>query len=253
MARLIRNLRNRLLDSPALQKNLDALSVGGLFPSDLVDTKVWLRSDLGVTLVSGAVSSWANQADTSLMTSVDQATASQRPAWVANVIDGKPVLRGTNAAVTLMQGAWTGALPQPNTVFVVARRTVVNATNQYMFDSNTPTSRHSLFTQANTTFLQFYAGTTITTAQATNAWGIWSVLYNGASSQAWRGSTSLASGNAGAQSMRGLTVFNYQGAGAFGLDGDMTELFIMVGDHSVGTPTGNAMLSYLQRRYPSAA
>lgn len=215
---------------------------------------VWLDAtdDSTLTLVSGAASAWANKASTSLMPSVTQAVAAQRPTLVTGVLDGHQILRGTNAAVTLMQGSYSVALAQQNTIFIVARRTTINATNQYFLDSNTA-NRNAIFTQANTGRLQYYAGTSVTTTQSVAAWGVWIVLYNGASSQSWRGSTSLGVGNAGVFSMQGLTVFNYQGAGAFGLDGDIAEIFVLDANRGPNTTEGAMLLEYLLNKYPSAA
>jgi hypothetical protein len=52
--------------------------------------RLWLKADVGVTLVSGAVSEWADQSGNGRHAS--QATAANRPALVGTALNGKPAL-----------------------------------------------------------------------------------------------------------------------------------------------------------------
>lgn len=239
---------------PGERFNRGRIAVGGGWsPMQDPAVRVWLDADSGVTDVSGAASAWANQADTSLIASVTQSTASRRPTIVSGGLDGRTILRGTNAADTGMSGAFASALSQVNTIFVVGVRTTVDATTQYFCESTNGASRHAVLSAATTGALASYAGVTALWGSDTSAWGIWVVTFNSTSSKAWRGSTLLATADAGTQSMDGLTVFNYlTPATARGLDGDIATVIVCDADRSPGTAGGNQILGYLQLKYPSA-
>ncbi len=53
-------------------------------PLDIPDCVVWLRSDLGVTDVSSAVSAWANQGSLGSAGDASQSSAPSRPAYASN-------------------------------------------------------------------------------------------------------------------------------------------------------------------------
>ena len=55
--------------------------VGGFQPLQMPGCVLWMRADLGITLISGAGSGWANQASTG--GSATQGTALSRPTWNA--------------------------------------------------------------------------------------------------------------------------------------------------------------------------
>ena len=62
---------------------------------------VWLRADAGVTTTSGKVSTWADQSGSGR--NATQGTAAARPTFVANALNGKPVVsfNGTNTYLSL--------------------------------------------------------------------------------------------------------------------------------------------------------
>lgn len=68
-------------------------------PTEIDDLALWLRADLGVTIVSGRVSSWADQSGNGR--DATQATAALRPILVANEINGESVIRFASDAATM--------------------------------------------------------------------------------------------------------------------------------------------------------
>lgn len=61
---------------------------GEFSPLNVPNCALWLEADRGVTLVSGAVSAWADQSGNGYHYS--QTSATDRPAWNATAINGKP-------------------------------------------------------------------------------------------------------------------------------------------------------------------
>jgi hypothetical protein len=61
----------------------------------MLDPVIWLRADLGVTLATG-VSSWADQSGNGY--NFVQAAGGNQPEFIANGVNGKPMLRGSRAA-----------------------------------------------------------------------------------------------------------------------------------------------------------
>lgn len=60
-------------------------------PTDIAGLKLWLKADAGVTLNGSTVSQWDDQSGNGNHAS--QSTASYQPTFVANQLNGKPVLR----------------------------------------------------------------------------------------------------------------------------------------------------------------
>ena len=92
----------------------------GFLPSDLDNCVVWLRADLGVTFVSGAVSSWADKSGCG--NTVSQSTSTKRPAYLANAINGQPALDfdGVDDNLNGTLAAMLAGTNQDFTIFVVA-------------------------------------------------------------------------------------------------------------------------------------
>lgn len=88
-------------------------------PATLPDLALWLRSDLGITLVGSKVSAWADQGPNKR--DLSQGTDANRPSYVANVVAGKPAVRFTAASSQTMGfTAWTHPSPAA-TAFAVIR------------------------------------------------------------------------------------------------------------------------------------
>lgn len=85
--------------------SLKPYSTAQFSPSDISGLKLWLRSDLGITLNGSTVSAWADQSGNS--NHVSQATAANQPTYVTNQLNGQPILDfdGTNDVLTGTFGA----------------------------------------------------------------------------------------------------------------------------------------------------
>jgi hypothetical protein len=70
--------------SAHVQLVVAARSVAAFSPTDLANLVLWLRADLGITLNSGNVSAWADQAGADAAHDVSQGTAGNQPPWVAS-------------------------------------------------------------------------------------------------------------------------------------------------------------------------
>jgi hypothetical protein len=90
---------------------------GAFGPMDVALAKLWLRADLGVTLNSGNVATWADQSGNAN----DATESTNRPLWVATAQNGQPCVRATSASSHKL------ILPGPGfgttmTMFVVASK-----------------------------------------------------------------------------------------------------------------------------------
>jgi len=106
----------------------------GFVPTEIDNCVVWLRGDLGVTVVSGAVSSWADRSGRG--NNVSQSTSTKRPAYVENAVNGLPALSfdGVDDHLTGTLAAVFAGTSQEFTIFSVAN-----------IDSTTPSGRAALY------------------------------------------------------------------------------------------------------------
>jgi hypothetical protein len=99
-------------------------------PSQLASILYWLRSDRGITTVSGAVSSWAPIIDntTGPAGPATQATAGNRPTFTASWTDGLPAISSLASTTLYLQtGAFT-PIASPYTTSIVGQNTADNST-----------------------------------------------------------------------------------------------------------------------------
>lgn len=158
---------------------------------------------------------------------LEQASASLQPQYVTNVVNGLPTVRfdGTEE----MKTTDSVALPQPNTLFLVAREhtnhyaftidSVAGDRSYFAIDGRTGSSYEQLILSSGTNLL---LGDNIATA-----WNQYTGEYNGASSQIRRnggGTGDTVTGDAGTNPWgSGITVGRSIG-GSSGLDGDIGEI-----------------------------
>jgi hypothetical protein len=129
-----------------------------------------------------------------------QSTINNRPAWTANVLNGKhaAVFDGNNDTL----GA-SFTLAQAITVFCVGRFTNPTGGHQ-LFDGFAGGNRMRLFASS-TTQINLFAGSQVTGPNTTlNAHSVWETVFNGASSLIIRNGSELASGNAGTAQPDGI-------------------------------------------------
>jgi len=126
-------------------------------PTDIDDCVVWLRGDLGATVVSGAVSSWADRSGRG--NNLSQSTSTKRPAYVENAVNGRPALSfdGVDDHLTgTLAGMFAGS-SQEFTIFSVANIDSTTANGRAalyeLTDDPTVTNRGPmLFISGGTTF-----------------------------------------------------------------------------------------------------
>ena len=231
---------------------------GDLLPDHWYRSDGPLWQDAGVTpaVLDGAVvGRWEDL--TANADHVNQAVVANKPTLqngVGDLLNGQPVIRFDGINDTL-SGAFTtgGAMNQPSTVFAVAAldaAAVNDGVSRKIYDSDDAVNRMiaGQYGADNPDSWYLYAGAVISSAAASNSnWNIWTILYNGASSQFWHNGVSLAGpGNAGAHNADGLTI-----GGAFDVtaqwDGDITEIIIY--DADLSTADDNQVGNYLATRY----
>lgn len=212
---------------------------GAFAPDDIAGLVGWWDADN----VSGGdgdpVSTWPD-ASSSAWDLTQASTA--RPTIQTNELNTHSVVRfdGTNDSMVNT----SVSVAQPNTVFLVAKRTT-SAAQDAFFDGST--TRQAFYTES-TTNLKFFAGSDIDTGDAPGtAWRYYSVVVNGASSEIWMDGVSVWSGNPGANTLAGLLVGVDGGAGTYFLDGDIAELIMY--DSALGTSDRENVEDYLKSKY----
>ena len=96
---------------------------------------LWLRADGPVTITSGKVSTWGDASGNGF--NATQTTASKRPTQVANVVNGKPVIRFSKTGKTNMRGDFVpDQRVNPVQMFVVAKNIATTSTFSGMFCTN---------------------------------------------------------------------------------------------------------------------
>jgi hypothetical protein len=122
-------------------------------PTQLAGCVLWLRSDLGITLVSSAVSGWADQSGVG--NDASQTSAGNRPSYSASGgVNGLPKVIGVPASLTFMTGAFASPSITDHTAFAVVKYPSPGANDAAMAGTN------GSFT-VNTGFAQFTATTVV--------------------------------------------------------------------------------------------
>lgn len=98
-------------------------------PPDLPGLTRWFDAALGVTLVSGFVSEWADQSGNG--EDATQSTASQRPTVVASGLNGHPVLRWPSTGNVELEVDLTFMAGSDFTVYSVMQRSSNKTTNYF--------------------------------------------------------------------------------------------------------------------------
>lgn len=217
-------------------------------PADLGSAlKFWLRADLGITLNGATVSAWGDQSGTGDANKhATQGTAAEQPTYVASDAgyNGQATL-SFDAGDWMQTGTWTSALAQPATHFLVGQGG--SATFREATDGIDGGSRHSI-SMLNTGEPYLYAGAALFSGAA--SWiatkHIVGGVFAGGSSKIYVDSaTASATGNAGAQSLTGVTIGGNFGGPSWA--GKVAEIIICEGILS------NALIlqtmTYLAARY----
>jgi len=156
-----------------------------------------------------------------------QTTDAKKPVWYAldpGLFNNYPVLLFDNTDDWLATAAFSSALTQPTSIFAVGNWTTYN--NYPMIFSGIPGGNtHNVFALDITGVLYMFAGLDIgsSTSPTFNPVLI-STLFNGVSSEMWLNGGSILTGNAGAQTLTGLTIGARYDAGASFFGGNIVAI-----------------------------
>lgn len=230
-------------------------TVGGVLPH------TWHSADSGALYTDAAKTTLAANDDDLIYISTNQgsdahdivqATELDRPKLKLSVLNGKPVLRFSVGDERLV-GAFTGALTQPFTVYVVARLdvSVVNANfgDYTLLDGDDATNRMLLRQQdsVDPDAWEINAGSGLVGSAADANWNIWTVLFNGTSSAFWHNGLLEIIGNAGTQEPDGMSLGDLYGGTTRGWLGDVAEILIY--KSNLSDTDKNQVGNYLANKY----
>lgn len=124
------------------------------------------------------------------------------PGWSAL---GIGTADGTNDF--MQTAAFASALTQPTTIFVVVRMTGDFSVNRTFYDGITAANRHLLYHTATTGALRIFAGVSLNSIDSTAGTPlILTAVFNGATSELFKNGGSIKSGDAGTNTLTGLTI-----------------------------------------------
>lgn len=183
-------------------------AAGGFSPLQLTSVRLWCRSDMGTTIVTG-VSRWADQSGNG--NDLVQATGANQPVLTAGQINGRPALvfDGVNDSLAV-----AFALTQPETVFIVFSQ--ISWTNfDMVFDGGAVSNDMSLQQGTASPGLAIRAGVAsvaLNNNLAVGTFGLATAIFDGASSLLQINSTAATTGNPGTNAGAGIRI-GTRGAG----------------------------------------
>lgn len=123
-------------------------------PSAIPGVAFWLRSDLGITTVSGKVTQWNDQSGANIVANVAQATSANQFTYDATGgVNGLPRLQGSNGSQQMGSATSLFASGAPRTVFCVCASTTVGGS---LITFRTANPYCSLAAQVNTSITPNY-------------------------------------------------------------------------------------------------
>ena len=223
-------------------------AVDGFVPVNIASTRLWLRADIGVTLVSGKVSVWADQSGYGH--DATQGTAANRPTFLPTLMNGCPGVRcpvGSPASGTMSVAI---SYPETSHTLIVAMTPLAASTSQSVFDAQTG---RIVFAQgADVAQVGYFDGawrkpgaSANTTAPQILTW-----MLSGTTGQMWRNGVSLGTDGYTAHAMGGAVGLGsfYQGdVNGGGAGCDIAEVVLCNAALSTGERT--LIEQYMKRRY----
>ncbi len=218
-------------------------------PTSITGLELWVRGDLGVTQVAGAVSSWADQSGKGdANRNLVQSVAGKKP--TLNAIDAawnnQATLSFASASSQQLDSAgnWAPALAQPFTLILVGED---GGAGFQGWASNTASSLQVNYGNGSADMVG-YAGSFLASNQGgTSARKMVAVSFNGVSSAIYENArTARATGAIGATGLDQLTLGCCPGVGIY-LNGKLAEALVYSKVLSPGEI--DALCSYLASRY----
>lgn len=220
-------------------------------PTALVGLFAWYRADQGVSRVGDAVSGWANWSGSAdAGRHLAQSDPSAQPTFIASdpAYNGRSTIAFDGLFDFLDSGTFETPLAQPNWMVVVGNGSGNPGTvGEHFVDS--AGTRQILRYTPDATNLEIFAGAVLVSATGSvpNTKSILRATFAGGASALYRGTTELAAGAAGAQSLTQLRV----GINASGADGPLAG---KIAEIILGAGTLNAfdiarLNAYLANRY----
>lgn len=201
--------------------------------------KFWVKADTGITKDGGdLVSGWDDQSDSGWH--LAQATATNKPLYVANIINGHPVVRFDGSDNYIFNNS--PSIAQPNTTFIVGKFIVADATNDYLLSGG---SNCAILNISGSKFAT-NAGTELAGAAANTNNHIWTIVHNGASSHIIT-DTSNTAGNANTTGISDIYLGARYDLGAFWGNVEIAEILIY--DSDLSDANRAIVLSYLNSKY----
>ena len=215
-------------------------------PASIAGLQLWLDAAQIAGLSDGdAVSTWADASGNA--NDVTQGTASSRPTYQTNELNGKPCVRFDGVDDFLRCTTFSQA--QPLTILCVSKLTETGIATRRMFDG--ATSR-VLIGQQFAPDLLFFAGSTAPNYTGYTLpwpWRYYTGVFNGASSQQFVNGASIGTANPGTQALTDLLVgcgFYLGSPTEFWL-GDIAELIIY--DSSLSAGNLALLHAYIASKY----
>ncbi len=220
---------------------------GGFVPTDIAGCLLWLDASQIVGLNDGdPVSTWADESGNG--NDVTQSNAQEKPTYQTNELNGLPVVNftptGGGGTKEFLRRTFSSPLAQPGTVFVVVRSQSTTDSGK-IFDG--VGSGRWLIQPSGGTWQIFAGSTVLSGGTADTNWHVFSLIFNGASSEVFVDGVSTITGNPGAANFDGITLGGDNGSGTSPLTGDEAEVIIY--NSALGTTDRQTVEAYLASKY----
>jgi hypothetical protein len=171
-----------------------------------------------------------------------QNTEVNQPVFIADGLNGKPVVRFDGIRTYLETAPFSSSLDQPNTVIIVWKTRT--SSTQFAIDGIT-SSRNSIFQRINE--IAFFAGTSQEYIRSTPFdWLVTTALFGGPNSEIWENGESKATGNTGSSSLTGALIGSRYEYRNF-LNGDIAEILIY--NRSLSFSERSQVEFYISKKY----
>lgn len=218
----------------------DSISITS--PKQLPGLFFWVRADLGTTVVTG-VSSWADQSGNGI--NLTQATGANQPALHASGgANNQAFIQWTAGSAMSLDHTGLSQI-QPNEGFVVMHQNAASTSTDYILDISAGGSNGALNVPANTTTIQFAAGTSQNPSVPAGDHLI-NVQWNGAASGVGIDGASLVTSTI-ASNIAELHAGQAGGLTTFGMNGSLYEIIIY--GRILTVVERNAVKAYVRSRY----